>query len=392
MSSAGAGAYDSPVAREAPETGREGATVDGRAEIEARIAESTNTLKILASETGGRAFVQSSLQGAVDGLMADNSSFYLLGYYPDPRPDDGKFHDVEVKVTRPGLRVRSRKGYTADGGKVKVLPVVAKMTKELGAGLPDPSLPLRAFVAPVAPGQRGTISIVTAELSYPVPEGGFSGPFTDEWRMGILALDSDGKIKASFQRPLSFNGNWKPGASGTFMLNEVVELPGSTVTVRVGVTSRLLARTGTVHIPVTVPNFTKKELQLTALLIGNPDGIPPSVDAAIGLDRLRGLVPFQPSTQRTFTTGQILRVHTQASWRSKDATLTAELQIDGLPEVQGALEGPFKVTTDKKGQQHALLDCRLSLDGVPPGRYVLRVVARLSGGEAVTREIPFSVQ
>jgi len=376
MSSQGAGAYDS---------------AEGRADFETGIRDADNTLRILANETGGRAFIQSSLQTAVQDVMSDNGNFYLLGYYPDPRPDDGKFHDVEVKVTRPGLRVRSRRGYTADGGKVKVLPIVARMTKELGAGLPDPSLPLRAFVAPMGPGRNGTRAVVTVEVTYPVPEGGFTGTFKDEWRMGILALNSDGKIKASFQRPMSFNGKWKPGARGTFALNEVVDLPGSTVTVRVGVTSRLLGRTGTVHVAVTVPNFTKKELQLTPLVLGDPSGFSRSLDAAVGLDRLRGLVPFQPLMQRTFSSSQKLRVHTQASWRSKDETLTAELQIDGLPKLTGGLDGPFKVTTDKKGQHRALLDCTLSLPDAPAGQYVLRVLARLSGGESVSREIPFTV-
>jgi VWFA-related protein len=377
MASAGVSAYE---------------TAEGRSALEAGINDERDTLKILAHQTGGLAFVQSNLQAAVRDVMSDNGNFYVLGYYPDPLPSDGKFHEVDVKVTRPGLRVRSRPGYMADGGKTRMLPIVAAMTKDLGAGLPDPSLALRGFVAPIAAGRDGTRTIVTAEVTYPSPDGGFSGAFNDEWRMGILALDADGKIKASFQRPLGFVGTWKPGAKGTFLLNEVVDLPTSTVTVRIGVTSRMLGRTGTVHVPIKVPNYTKKELQLTPLLLGDGAGAVPMVDAAIGLDRLRGLVPFQPSTERIFTSGQQLRVHTQASWRSKDDTLQAELQIDGLPHLPGGLDGPFKVMTDKKGQRHALLDCTLSLTGVPPGRYVLRVVARLAGGETVKREIPFTVR
>lgn len=377
MASAGAAAYES---------------AEERSELESGITDATDTLKILAQQTGGRAFVQSNLQAAVRDVMSDNGNFYVLGYYPDPLPNDGKFHEVEVKVTRPGLRVRARAGYMADGAKTRALPIVAKMTKELGAGPPDPGLSLRGLVAPIGVGRGGTMAIVTAELTYSAPDGGFTGAFNDEWRMGILALDADGKIKASFQRPLAFAGTWKAGAKGTFLLNEVVDLPTSTVTVRIGVTSRMLGRTGTVHVPVKVPNFTKKELQLTPLLLGEGGGGVPAVDAAIGLDRLRGLVPFQPSTQRTFTSSQQLRVHTQASWRSKDETLQAELQIDGLPDLPGGLAGPFTVTTDRKGQRHALLDCTLSLDGAAPGNYILRVIARLSGGESVMREIPFAVR
>ena len=36
------------------------------------------------------------------------------GFYPDPAMSDGKFHDIDVRVRRPGVRMRSRAGYQAD--------------------------------------------------------------------------------------------------------------------------------------------------------------------------------------------------------------------------------------------------------------------------------------
>ena len=69
-------------------------------------------MRNVADSTGGRPMVNRNMEQAIPDLIEDNSSFYLLGYYPDPFVRDGQFHDVNVSVTRPGLRVRSRVGYT----------------------------------------------------------------------------------------------------------------------------------------------------------------------------------------------------------------------------------------------------------------------------------------
>ena len=39
--------------------------------------------------------------------------YYLIGYNSKRAPADGKFHEIKVKVTRPGVEVRHRKGYVA---------------------------------------------------------------------------------------------------------------------------------------------------------------------------------------------------------------------------------------------------------------------------------------
>jgi hypothetical protein len=46
-------------------------------------------------------------------MMADSSAYYLLGYSSSQSPTDGEFHEIDVRVNRDGLRVRSRPGYWA---------------------------------------------------------------------------------------------------------------------------------------------------------------------------------------------------------------------------------------------------------------------------------------
>ena len=74
-----------------------------------------STLENLTDETGGLAmFNTNDVSGAVSTIMSDLSGYYLIGYEPGPQTfTSGLFHDVDVKVKRPDLKVRTRKGFYA---------------------------------------------------------------------------------------------------------------------------------------------------------------------------------------------------------------------------------------------------------------------------------------
>jgi VWFA-related protein len=73
-----------------------------------------DTLRILADETDGRAIVnRNDLDGGLKQVVRDSSAYYLIGYNSTEAPADGKFHQIKVRVKRPGVQVRARKGYWA---------------------------------------------------------------------------------------------------------------------------------------------------------------------------------------------------------------------------------------------------------------------------------------
>ena len=80
----------------------------------ASLNESLDTLRVLANNTDGRAIVnRNDLATAMKQIVRDSSGYYLLGYTSSSAPTDGKFHTIDVKVNRPGVEVRARKGYWA---------------------------------------------------------------------------------------------------------------------------------------------------------------------------------------------------------------------------------------------------------------------------------------
>lgn len=68
----------------------------------------------LAVDSGGLMIRnENDLSKALREVAADASSYYVLGYRPTNAALDGKFRSIRVRVKRPGLVVRARKGYLA---------------------------------------------------------------------------------------------------------------------------------------------------------------------------------------------------------------------------------------------------------------------------------------
>ena len=68
----------------------------------------------MADRTGGIAFYNTNgIDGAVQKSIEDGSVYYTLAYYPDDKTWNGKFRKIQVKVKRPGVKLRYRLGYFA---------------------------------------------------------------------------------------------------------------------------------------------------------------------------------------------------------------------------------------------------------------------------------------
>ncbi|MFA5909485.1 MAG: VWA domain-containing protein [Vicinamibacterales bacterium] len=81
---------------------------------QAYLNSSVDSLRSLAENTDGRAIVsRNDLGNAMKQIVRDASAYYLVGYTSSPAPVDGKFHEIKVKVKRPGVQVRARRGYWA---------------------------------------------------------------------------------------------------------------------------------------------------------------------------------------------------------------------------------------------------------------------------------------
>ena len=97
----GLAVFDSPISNPLP------LQVDA-----ARLRARADSLRTLAEATDGITTFSNDLAASLRRIVADVSSYYLLGYYSTGTLD-GRFHPITVRVKRPGVNVRARRGYLA---------------------------------------------------------------------------------------------------------------------------------------------------------------------------------------------------------------------------------------------------------------------------------------
>jgi VWFA-related protein len=87
-------------------------------EDQANLRVKQDGLRFLADNTDGTSIINTNnIDGMLQRIVDDLSSYYLFGYYSTNTKLDGRFRNITVRVNRPGAKVRARRGYrgrTAD--------------------------------------------------------------------------------------------------------------------------------------------------------------------------------------------------------------------------------------------------------------------------------------
>jgi tetratricopeptide (TPR) repeat protein len=107
-------------------------------------ADGTNSLAI---DTGGFAIRNENNFGrALDEIQRDAGTYYVVAYMPSNAVFDGKYRTIEVRVSRPGVKVRARRGYLALPPASLITGTAAAPAKPRGDASPTP-----AAAPPLAP-------------------------------------------------------------------------------------------------------------------------------------------------------------------------------------------------------------------------------------------------
>lgn len=324
----------------------------------------------LAEDTGGFAVRNTNdLGGGAVRVAEESRVYYLLGFAPPEGKGPRDWRKLRVEVSRPGVTVRARRGYTlrspvevSGSGPSRQGERPKDVARALLAPQQRDDIPLRAraYASATRPGGKVAVVVaVEADLST-LPNLGGQSP-RSVFALGIAATHRDsGAVDHVDQRVVVEAG---PGGvwEGWLALQRDLELPPGVVQARVVLRDEFLGRVGAITIRFEVPVASGLRLTtpiLTDRLRPVPKGSPP---APVLLARREFA-----AAGRLYCQFQVLGAG--ASTRDPMGVESRFLLRHALgATVSEGTPGPMTVA----GDGHLVSFFGLPLDGLPAGPYEL---------------------
>lgn len=363
-----------------------------------------DSLRTLSDQTGGFAALNSNeFTTAFDRIIKDNSSYYLIGYYPQDERRDGRFRKIQVRVKQPGLAVRARKGYSAARGKApSTTEAPGKgLSRDVRAAL-ESALPVEGLSMAVAPavfrgqGSKGSVLITThvdgVGLKFTQKDGSY---YT---QIEVVAIATDMRGKSPDWKPATVELNLKPDTYkavsrfGVRILSRLELSPGR-YQLRVAGRDTGSGLTGSVHADLEVPDFTKPALSMSNLVMSS--ALAAIVPTARQDEELKGVLPGQPTVARLFSTNEEVAVFGEVydnDTTSHKVDITTTLRADdGRTVFKNEEERASSELAGKTGGYGIVVS--LPLMDLQDGVYVLRMEARsrLARDKTASREVQIGV-
>lgn len=392
------------------------------------IAATREPLQLLADQTGGRAILNSgSIDEAVRQALGETADYYLLAW----RPDASELRDASARLKvsvkgHPEWRVRLRAAsfsvpaVAGERPRQAARPAAAREQpagslesvgehKEAGAGVvasvaeaksndvellealgslyPQRGLPVALSAGYLDAGEQGAVLNVSMQLGrsdFDFDSAGGKGRALVD--VAGAAIDDRGQF-GSFKQLLTITPEQAGGdASQPVIWHQRLRLGPGLYQVRVALRERATGRVGSAMQWVEIPDLSKGDFALSSIFLGErgPQAAPAAREAS------HQPRPVAVDVDRRFARTSVLRFQTYVY-------NAARADGAGAPEVQlqaQVLRGTTPLITTRSFKVPEAADparlpfwSELSLEQLPPGRYVLQLTAtdRAAGRTAVER-------
>lgn len=347
----------------------------------------TTLLKDVADASGGFVMDAAHFDRDLPRLIDDLDHYYLIGFYPDDS-SDRTFRPVDVRVNRPGVTVRYRRGYQPGGPpKPKNASALARMAEGV---LPVTDLSLRLTAAPLpAAGNRSSRTVIALEVRTDRARlADADGHLRDVLRYEVWAIDLRKKKSVkSIAREARLDLNpAEAEAAGSdplvYQIHTALSLDPGRYQLRASATSAKTGKGGSVFHETDVPDFTHAPTVGAIVLAYAAGPRVPIVRGGLGV----GLLPIAPTLDREFSRTESLRLVCDLARRPMES---ADVVVD---LVRGNGESAKRVAVSRfRPAEGSQVDATFSLDDLPPGGYRVRVTAT-EGSVTAQREVGFVVR
>jgi VWFA-related protein len=236
---------------------------------------SQDTLGSLASDTGGRAFLDSNdFMPAFEKVQRDMSAYYLIGYATSNVAKDGKYRTIKVRVKNPqykNVKVEARAGYYGERDYAHTArnDRETQLQDALYSAVSPTDLPVlvSASFFRLAPDRYFVpVDVAVPGSSIPTPDEknkdkmvlDFMGMVRDERGMQV------GQLRQTMQLPAGSTGTV---ASKQILYQSPVILPPGHYSVKVVVRENVSGLTGSFEAPIIVPELKTAPLKVSSVLL-----------------------------------------------------------------------------------------------------------------------------
>ena len=340
--------------------------------------ETTDLLRVIAGETDGRAIVGRNDPGPeLQRMIRDNSAYYLLGYVSSAAPRDGKFHEIQVRVKRPGVEVRARKGYwaysaeminAASAASARPLPPADVTTAlERLAAVADTGR--RRLVAPWLGAERGPNSKALVTFAWELPAAPSTDPMESVDRVSITATSVAGETL--------FTGLAEKDAAAPKLAGRAsFEAPPGPVTVRIVSENARGQRVDADEASIEVPDFTGTGPMITTPFVYRGRTVR-------DLQAVRASAAPLPVALRTFSRVERLLIRFQAYGPAGTQPTVSLKLLNSSGTSIATLPGSARTPA-------GYVEAEFSLSAFPPGDYLIEISAE-SNGEIARSLLPIRV-
>src|SRR6201997_2522374 len=270
------------------------------------------TLVTLASDTGGRAFLDSNdFSQVFKGVQQDTSTYYLLGYHSTNPARDGRYRRISVKVNVPGAKIDYRKGYyaPADYQHSTKEDKELQLQEQLASELPATDLPLylgAAYFRLEANKYFVPISLVVR---------GSEIPFTRSSDRDKATLDVIGVVLDSEHHPLTRVRDTVKLAVDTssdvrkknVQYDTGVSLPPGKYHLKFVVRENQTGRLGSFETDLEVPDLKTRPLKMSSVVLASQ--LQPAKKGAPQNPLIRDGSEIIPNVTHVFSADQHLRLY-----------------------------------------------------------------------------------
>ena len=347
------------------------------------LSSTMDSLRTLAENTDGRAIVnRNDIATGMKQITRDSSAYYLIGYNSIQAPTDGKFHEIKVKVKRPGVQVRARRGYWALNREE-----VARATAPAKAAVPKPVelaianavvRPSRASVmrswVGMSRGENGKTRVTF--VWEPLPKAPGDRPREEPSRVSLMAIAPDGSpsfrgkvpdvaLASTAPASAAAAGGATPGRGPSRVSFDVN--PGK-IQLRISVEGSASQVLDSEVREISVPDLTSAQA-----MMGTPSVL--RARNAREFQQLKADADAVPITGREFSRIEhlLVRVPTYGP-----AGTTPALRVNLLNRAGAPMNELKAEPAPRPGEQQ--ID--LPLAGLPPGEYVLQIKTGDADGDA----------